>query len=303
VIARLAGRYFIYFCLFMIKILPCNLLYSFSKALAKLAFFISVKYRNRALNNLKNAFKDEKSAPQIKKIANNLFEQIAWGMAETTKYAYLKGNLTERIKNNIAIEGKEFLDKALSLNKGVILVSAHFGNFSLITYRLTQEGYPSNMIFRGANDPAVSKVWYNTLNRLGIRWIPAHPKKKSVSESLRWLKKNNVLCLFADQNKTTGVYVDFFGKPAGTVEGPALLHLRTKAPLLCAFIIRLSRDRHKIVITSPIDVKLTGNDGQDIYNITKSFTEIIEKFVREYPSHWWWVHNRWKGMDRLNPKH
>ena len=108
------------------------------------------------------------------------------------------------------------------------------------------------------------------------------------------LRSGGVLFLYADRNESEGVYVEFFNRPAGTVEGPAILHLRTGAPMLCAFIVRLGWKKHKIIITPPIPVKRTGNREEDVYQITKTYTKIIEDFVRQYPEQLWWPRKRWK---------
>ena len=296
---RLVARYFVYFSLFIINTLPEKILYYYAKFIARCAFIFYRKYRRLALNNLKRAFNNRKSEAEINKIVKELFHQIAWGATEITLVCKLNSRANKRIKENITIEGEEFLSKAVSKGKGVICVSAHFGNFSLISHRLQLAGFSTNMVVRDANDPVVAKIWDNILENIGINFIPARPTYKAVSNSLKWLREGNVLILFADQNKTTGIYVDFFNRPAGTVEGPALLSMRTGAPILCAFIIRLSKDKHKIVITPPLEIEQTGDETKDIYNITSAYTKVIEDFVRQYPDHWWWVHDRWKGMKKL----
>jgi KDO2-lipid IV(A) lauroyltransferase len=73
-----------------------------------------------------------------------------------------------------------------------------------------------------------------------------------------------------------------------------MLHLRTGAEILCAFIIRQGRREHKIMITPPIKVEKTGNREEDVYQVTNAFTKAIEDFVRQYPEQWWWSHKRWK---------
>jgi Lauroyl/myristoyl acyltransferase len=101
---------------------------------------------------------------------------------------------------------------------------------------------------------------------------------------------------YADQHKSDGVSVEFFGRLARTVEGPAVLHLKTGATILCAFIIRLGRKKHKIVITPAIPAAKTGNREKDVHQITQAFTKTIEDFVRQYPEQWWWPHKRWKKI-------
>lgn len=298
---RLAGRYALFFFLGSVKILPENLAYLFSRGIGKLAFVLVRKYRRLAINNLTYAFKNEKSANEIKKIAKEVFCQIAWGATEIFLLA-LDKDVPQKLKEDIAIEGEEYLKEALSKKKGLICVSAHFGNFAIMTSRLAIEGYPFNMVVRDVDDPAVTKLFQDVRAKIGCNSITARPRRRAVAESLKWLRRGEALCLLADQNQTMGVYVDFLGRPAGTVEGPARLSLRTGAPVLCVFIVRLSRRKHKIIIRPPLNIKLTEDERNNIHEITKAYTKIIEEFVRKYPEQWWWVHNRWKGIERLKDK-
>ncbi len=121
---------------------------------------------------------------------------------------------------------------------------------------------------------------------VGIQWISARPRIKAVSDSLKWLKKGGVLFLYADQKKRDGVYVKFFNHQVGTVEGPAILHQRTGAEILCTFMIKLGRRKHKIIITPPITIKKSGDREEDVYHLTQAFSETIESFVRQHPEQW-----------------
>jgi KDO2-lipid IV(A) lauroyltransferase len=298
---RLAGRYFMIFALKMIKWLPDGFLFCFSRFMGHLGYWAVAKYRRVAANNLKESF-PEKSRQEIKKIAVESYCEVTWGAVEIVKLALNKNPKKKLLELVDEIEGLEYLDKAFSLKKGVICISAHLGNFTIMTRRLELEGYPFNLIMRFADDEVVTELWQRVMRPVGIKAISARPRRKAVIEALKWLRANKGICLYSDQNKTNGIYVDFFGRPAGTVEGPGRMHLRTKAPMLCAFIIRKNRYRHKIVIRPLLDIKLSGNDEEDMYNITQAFTHEIEEVIRQHPQLWWWMHDRWKGLRRLKSK-
>lgn len=295
---RIAGRYFFKLSMNIVKWLPNCMLYPFSRFLGYLGFWAVAKYRKITLDNLRQSFKD-KTPSEIRKIAIESYCEITWGAAETIKLAFNK-DIQSKLKKLVKVEGAQYLDDELKKGKGLICISAHFGNFTIMTTRLTLEGYPFNLVMRFADDEAVAKMWKDAMSNVGINAISARPRRKAVVESLKWLRSGKPLCLHSDQNKTNGVYVDFFHRPAGTVEGPARLHLRTGAPMVCGFIVREDLYHHKIVITPPLDIKLTGDDKKDIFNITQAYTKTIEKFVRKHPQQWWWVHDRWKGSRRLN---
>ena len=291
---RVAARLCIYLLSIVVKIFPEAILFRFSHFFGNASFLLASKRRKRAFENLTSAFKNEKSSQEIRKIAKQVFRGIALDGVATALFLLKQADIKKRLIEDISVEGTGYLDEALKNKKGVICVSAHFGNFMLMTLRLSLMGYPCNLIVKQADNPVVAEIWQNMMKGACIRWIPARPRIKAVSGSMRWLKSGGILFLLADQNKNDGVYVEFFNRPAGTVEGPAVLHLKTGATVLCAFIIRLGRSKHKIVITPPIPVKKTGNREEDVYQITEAFTKTIEDFVRRYPEQWWWPHKRWK---------
>ena len=295
---RVAGRYFLKLSMNIVKWLPVCLLYPFSRFVGHLGFWAVAKYRKITLDNLQQSFKD-KTPSEIRRIALESYCETTWGAVETIKLA-LDKNIHAKLKDLVEIEGAQYLDQELAKGKGLICISAHFGNFTIMTTRLTVAGYPFNLVMRFADDEAVAQMWKDVMRNVGIKAISARPRRKAVVESLKWLRDGKSLCLHSDQNKTNGVYVDFFARPAGTVEGPARLHLRTGAPIVCGFIVRKNLHHHKIVITPPLDIKITGDDEKDIFNITQAFTKEIEKIVRKYPQQWWWMHDRWKGSRRLS---
>jgi Kdo2-lipid IVA lauroyltransferase/acyltransferase len=288
-------RLFYQIFLLVIKVFPESVLYFFSQIVGNLTYFMAGKRRKLAVKNLTIAFKNEQSPREIKKTARRVFCEIAWSWFELFILIKKKADINKTLCENISVEGIEYLDAALKNNKGVIFIGAHFGNFVLLTTKLTWMGYPLKTIDKNRRTLFGAEYWQDIQKKLIINSISARPRIRAVSESLKWLKKLNVLFLYADQNrKKDGVCVDFFNRPALTVRGPAVFQLRTGAEILCAFIVRLDRTKHKIIITPPLNVERTGDREKDVWRITQAYTSIIEDVVRRYPQQWLWPHKRWK---------
>ncbi len=113
---------------------------------------------------------------------------------------------------------------------------------------------------------------------------------------LRSLKRNEIVGILIDQNMAwyEGVFVDYFGRPACTTNGLALLALHTGAPVLPGYIVRLPDGRYRFVIGPEVEVTRTGDRDADVLANTQRFTKVIEETVRQYPDQWFWVHQRWK---------
>jgi KDO2-lipid IV(A) lauroyltransferase len=113
---------------------------------------------------------------------------------------------------------------------------------------------------------------------------------------IRSLKRNEIVGILIDQNVAwyEGVFVDYFGRPACTTDGLALLALHTGAPVLPGYIVRLHDGRYRLVIGPEVEVTRTGDWDADVLVNTQRFTKVIEETVRQYPDQWFWVHQRWK---------
>jgi len=91
--------------------------------------------------------------------------------------------------------------------------------------------------------------------------------------------------------------VPFFGKPTGTVLGPAVLHQRTKAPILPAFCLRIGVGKYRIIVCEPIDLECKEEDQE---MLMAQVNAVLESVIRDYPDQWLWMHDRWKSARRRN---
>ncbi|MCX5711902.1 MAG: lysophospholipid acyltransferase family protein [Candidatus Omnitrophica bacterium] len=280
------------FCSFMVKLLPGSMIYGFARSVAWLAYKFVGKQRKIAFDSLTMAFEQEKPAAELRQIAKDCFVNIAKGAVELMF-------LMERpraLKAQVDFVNKENLEKALAAGKGVILVSAHFGNFPLMMAKLSLEGYKTAGIMRQMRDERAEKFFLEKRNNMGIQTIYSQPRKTCVEESIRALRTNSILFIPIDQNfGTAGVFVKFFGVQAATATGPVVLAQRTQASILPCFIVRQPDDRHKIFFEPPL-ILLEGKDERDTILINiQCLTDIIEAYIRKYPAEWGWVHRRWKS--------
>ncbi|MDH5174724.1 MAG: lysophospholipid acyltransferase family protein [Elusimicrobiota bacterium] len=260
------------------------------------------KYRKTALENLTLSLGKEKSKEKIEYIYRACLREVAQSFCELISamvYAFRNSSPLDHLKEKFVLEGEENLKRALSRGKGAIGLCAHFGNFTLMGTGLTSRGYPYALIVRPADESRVETYFQKWRDRLGYDSIPAYPRSTAVRRSLGALRQNKILALFADQNKAKGgVFVDFFGRPAGTVVGPAVMALRTGAPVVPIFNVRQGVDKHKVIIGPTVEFEISGNQDKDVLTVTAKITKVIEEFVRRYPTHWWWFHNRWKAKSK-----
>lgn len=292
-ISRFVGWLGLILCSLIVRCLPVSWLSGFAQGIANLGYFFAPKQRKIALESLSAAFGQEKTDQEIECIAKDCFTSMAKSGVELVFFLDKPELLSKRVK----LVGKEHLDSVLSKGKGVILVSAHFGNFPLMLARLSLEGYKTAGIMRIMRDERVEKFFLKKRNQFKIKTIYAQPRKACVEGAIHSLRNNELLFIPLDQNfGTGGIFVDFFGRKAATATGPVVLAQRTQAQILPCFMVRQKDDTHKIIFESPL-VLAQGSASEETVAINiQRLTNIIESYIRKYPAQWGWIHRRWKSQ-------
>lgn len=275
-----------------VKFIPSSLLYAFARKMSWLGFRIAAKQRKIALESLSIAFGKEKTPEELERIAKDCFTF----MAKSALELLFLMDRPELLKKRVDFDGKDNLDNALAKGNGAILVSAHFGNFPLLMARLALCGYKIAGIMRPMHDERVEKTFLAKRNKLGVRTIYSQPRIACVNETIEALRDNSVVFIPIDQNfGSGGVYVEFFGQKAATATGPVVLAQRTRASLIPCFIVRQPDDTHKIIFEPAIELIGSGDPQETVVANIQMLTGIIERYIREYPAEWGWIHRRWKS--------
>jgi KDO2-lipid IV(A) lauroyltransferase len=270
--------------------LPLKTSYFLGKVLGKIAYLLVLRHRKIALESLSIAFPNL-SEEERKKIASDFFIFMAQSSLELLYFLKNPSNL-----ENVSIEGKENLDKALERKKGVIILTAHFGNFPLMSLKLVKEGYTVNVVARPMRDEKAGSYIHSLRTKAGVKTIFSYPRKECVQGIIKALRNNEIVIIQMDQNfGTGGVWVKFFGKLAATPVGAIVLGLRTKATILPSYIFRKGMGEHCIKVLPNEDLIITKDKDETVLLNAIKFTRIIESWIKEAPYQWGWIHRRWKS--------
>ena len=275
------------------RLLPLKYTYASASLLGTAVSPLIHPLRRRVLGNLNLAFGREKGIQEklaIYRNANINFLKVALELLYAANMTMQK-----TLVNSITIVGQENLDNALRKGKGVLAISGHFGNFGLIGLKMQYAGYRFHTVARAFRDPLRKQMYEKYRMQHGQSFIYTRTATEASKKILRALRKNEIAFLITDENtRHGGVFVDFFGRPASTNPGAAILHLRTKADLIPMFLIRNSDDTHKLIIEPPLEVAVQGNHKSDVVEATRLITQKVEEYVRAYPSQWMWNQRRWR---------
>lgn len=256
-------------------------------------FYLLSKERNRALQNIRFALGDVYSLEQCRRIIKNSFENLGKSAFEVLCLSWLTPIEISRL---VSIEGEEYLKDAVSQGHGVIFVTGHLGNWEMGAASLAKLYHPTAILAAPVYDPQLEEVIVKIRRTHSIEtFVRGNPG--SIRRLLSTLREKGVVVLAIDQDtRVDGVFVPFFGREAYTPAGAAALALRTGAAVVIGFSLRMSDDRHRVVIQGPLDIVRTGDREADIKTNTARFTEMIERFIRNHPDQWVWMHKRWKTV-------
>ena len=272
-------------------LLPLKVYIGLFAKTSSLYFRLVARYRRKIRENLEIAFGSSLEDQEIERITNAVAENVGSHFAETVITTTPK---QEKVLAKIDLKGVENLERALSQGKGVIAVSAHLGNFTVLSIKMIREGYPFNMLIRDPDSKEIVKLFRKLQKQQGGHYIPINKWREALREILGCLRKNEVVCFLNDERKKgSDVEVDFFGRPALTATGPAVISLKTGAPIVPIFIVRTGEDAHTIFIEPQLEVNHRGDISDTVTTVIAACTKIIEKYVRRYPEQWFWFKNRW----------
>ncbi len=177
--------------------------------------------------------------------------------------------------------------------KGLLLLTGHYSNFEIMGYLLGLFGYNIYSIARPLDNRFISKYLYSVRERAGQKII----NKKGVSEQMtQLLSSGATLCFIADQDAgRKGVFVDFFGRKASTYKSIGLLAITNNLPIGVGYSRRVhNRFYFEIGVNRIIFPEEWQDKDDPLKWVTAEYTKAIEKFAREDPSQYWWLHRRWK---------
>lgn len=290
------------FLFFLAQRLPQAWLLILGAGLGKLTFSLLRIRRRVALENLTHAF-PEKSAAEIKTIARRSYENFGKMMLEYLRLPSLSAAaLQQRISFAMPREQNPY-EQALALGKGAICMTGHFGNWEYMGALVAQMQYPMVYLYQEQNNPYVDGLIRDIRTKMNM---PSIPRGAALRGILKALREKKFVAILADQDAgRNGLFVDFLGRPASTAQGPAAFVLKTQAPIVFCVAIREPHGHHRVeaeLLTFDFSKNAATSEEDKLHQITAAWTKVLEKYIRQYPDHWFWMHRRWKSKKEKEKK-
>jgi Kdo2-lipid IVA lauroyltransferase/acyltransferase len=278
--------------------LPPRTAMSVGRSVGKLAYLLASDLRRTGAINLRLAF-PEKTEAERAQLLRECFDSLG---RQLGLFSQLSTRSLEELQSLIEPHGLEHLAVAKAqMNGGLILFTAHLGAWELTSFGPSLFGHPFSFLVRRIDNPKIEQFVDKTRVRFGNETID---KLSAARSMLKLLRSNGVLGLLPDLNAldSEAIFVDFFGTPAATNFIMAKLALRTKAPIIPIFAPWNEQKRkYLLLIGPPVCFEPTGNEDEDVRQLTTKLSQLIEDQIRRYPGQWLWIHKRWKTRPKGEP--
>ena len=283
----------------ILRALPLEYGYRFSKVLLLMLFHFGRTHSRRSIQHIRHSgiVPDDRAAREL---AREAFVESGKLLTEI-----VKSDQCFRQENIVADAPEATLDYILAERnpddfKGVILVTAHFGNWEILGRALTGlSGRRFTSLMRPFSNPKIGDV---ILKHRAAPMVELVDKKFGVRPLLRALHRHEIATVLIDQHAAggEGVICEFFGHPARVHKTPALLHLKTGIPIMPEVTTRLPGTDFRFAITAGELIRYTptGDRERDVLTVTQMCISALEELIRRHPEQWLWAPRHWLDINR-----
>ena len=244
--------------------------------------------------NIAAAF-PELSVAERQRVRRRSVQNVARTMVELFKLPYLS---KEEVAALVVAPDSEPLRQALSAGGGVLMISAHYGNWELLGAYLSGQVAPVTVVARDATDEVVASLINEARASHGVRVVG----RRDTRQMLRVLNAGGLLGVLPDQYPAEGgAFMEFLGRPTWVFTGPAVLASRTACRVFPVFCVRDFNGPFRLEILPEVELVHSEDRQEDIVENTRRTSAVIEQMIRAHPDNWLWLHNRWKTSRRPAP--
>ncbi len=285
----------VYLIILFSRAVPLKAVHIISGFLGTLFYFLVPKRRNIALDNLRHAFKGNKTEKEIRSIARQSCKSLFLTFLETIKLGNLftgpdtMDKIRPKTQNieQLFLKAKKIHDES----GGCIFVTPHIGNWEVLPNVSATVGIPLAIVVRPLDNVYLEKLIYSNRAASGQLIIP---KKNALFVLQKTLRQGKSIGLLPDQSTMKGVSVDFFGRKATTTPVPAILAVTYNRPIVVAACCRKSDTQYEGFVCDPIRPGEYTSEKAEIIRITEEMNKKMESIILKYPEQYLWIHNRWK---------
>lgn len=283
-------EYFLFIALsFFLRIIGIRLSRKFAYLLALFFYYLIPIRKKTVFENLDIAFPNL-TIKEKKNLAFKSFNSFFISMVEILLLPYLS---KEKVKSLVELKNSELLLQKYKEGNGLIVLAAHFSNWEYNAVSIPlQINIPVHVVVKALRNPFVNKWMNKARTNWGNKLIPLGV---SIRTTFSVLKNKEILAMIADQRgPEESIKLDFFGKKTSVFTGPAVLSLKTNAPLLYLIPIRRPDYSYFAEVHEVDRNNLPDDFDQQVIVLCQRMINYLEEIIKAYPEQWLWMHRRWK---------
>lgn len=241
----------------------------------------------------------ELTAPERRKIIKQCWQSLGQTAAELVHIGAIKEIPADAPGPGFTTIGwDETLNPAAATARDskspVLFFTGHLGNWEVLPPCAHHHGTPIAFMYRAAGNPLVDAMIMRLREANSACPITMFPKGAAGGRAAyAHLLKGGNLGLLVDQKLDTGLAVPFFGHEAMTMDALASFALRFRCPVLPARVVRTGPARFNVYLEPPLALPDTGDKQADMLALTTTMNQTLERWIREQPGSWLWLHRRW----------
>ncbi|NCY15649.1 MAG: phosphatidylinositol mannoside acyltransferase [Actinobacteria bacterium] len=276
---------------FISRTLPWPLADGVANTLSRLAATVSKERRMMVSRHLRRV-RPELEGRALRRAVDATFASYARYWVESFRLPKIT---PAEVDAGIIVEDFHHITDAIEAGTGVVLVLPHLGGWEWAGFWLTTvRQIPTTVVVEAVEPPALFEFFASFRRELGMNIVPLGPS--SGTEILRALGNNHVVCLLADRDITgDGIELEMFGELTSIPAGPAMVALRTGAPLITAAVYFEGEHGHRAIVQPPLPAHREGRLRDDVARVTGEMAARLEGLIRRAPDQWHLQQPNWSS--------
>jgi len=271
--------------------LPVWPAYAIARAVGDLSYLFQARSRRHVKDNMRHVLGPSADEKEVSRATREVFRNVTRYYADLIRLPRIDPH--RLLEQGLNVHGLENLKNALAQGKGVVLVSAHYGNPELTVQALAAIDVYAYVLTEPLQPRQLSDLTHRLRSTHGHIYRPV--SMSSVKGALRYLRQGKLVAILCDRDiQKTGQLLPLCGCPARFPVGAAMLAVRTGAQVVPAFSQRRGPGRNEVWIEPPLSLERTGDEEHDVRAITEKILARFEEYLRRDPGQWMVLEPVWE---------
>ena len=283
--------------LFFARNVPRRISYRIARGVGGAYFGLRPKYRKAIRANLSVILGEPEDSERVRSAAAEMVRSHASAWFDFLHFAARPPHESALLVESVV--GFSRLVEGRQKGKGVLLVTAHLGNWEVGGLMLAEVKQPIHVVLVPDLFPGVERIRRRMHARAGVTEIPVDRTFLPTLAVLRALDRNEIVAMQGDRDfDNTGVSMPFFGREAFFPRGPFRVAMSTGAVVLPAFIVGVPGGRYRAIIEEPLPIEEKGDRDAALRENIARYIAVLERYIRTYPEQWYCFYPFWDDPSR-----